>query len=109
MNAQKWAPGIEIISIRVTKPTIPKQLEQNYIEIEKQKTQLSIAKQQQEVKEQQAETQRREARIKAESSAEIEAIEMRKKVSSKESEKQMEAIENEIYRLRENGRADARR
>jgi len=39
--------------------------------------------------------------------AEIEAIEMNKKVASKESQKQMEAIENEIYRLRENGRADA--
>jgi hypothetical protein len=33
---------------------------------------------------------------------------MQKKVASKEAEKQMEAIENEIYRLRENGRADAR-
>ena len=107
-NARKWAPGIEIISIRVTKPTIPKQLEQNYVEIEKSKTQLAITKQQQMVKEQQAETQRREARIQAESQAEIEAIEMQKKVASKEAEKQMEAIENEIYRLRENGRADAK-
>merc|ERR1719188_760692 len=26
-NANKWAPGIEIISIRVTKPSIPKELE----------------------------------------------------------------------------------
>jgi len=46
-NAQRWAPGIEIISIRVTKPTIPKTLEQNYIEIESQKTKLAITKQQQ--------------------------------------------------------------
>lgn len=76
INALKWAPGIEIISIRVTKPTIPSQLEQNYIEIEKSKTHLQIAKQQQQVKEQQADTMRKEARIKAESEAEIEAIEM---------------------------------
>ena len=33
---------------------------------------------------------------------------MQKKVASKEAEKKMEEIENEIYRLRENGRADAR-
>lgn len=91
----------------MTKPTIPAELAQNYIEIERSKTQLSIIKQQQEVKEQQAETLRREARIKAESQMEIEAIEMKKKVASKESEKMMEEIENEIYRLRENGRADA--
>ena len=69
----------------MTKPKIPQQLENNYIEIEKSKTQLQIAKQQQQVKEQQADTQRREARIKAESEAEIEAIEMQKKVASKES------------------------
>jgi dihydroneopterin aldolase len=34
-NARQWAPGIEIISIRVTKPSIPKELEKNYIEIER--------------------------------------------------------------------------
>ena len=118
-NANKWAPGIEIISIRITKPTIPKELEKNYIEIESQKTKLSITKQQQTQREWQAETQRREAKIKAESvaeeakikaesEAEIQAIEMKKQVLSKESLKQMEAIENEIYRLRENGKADAR-
>jgi len=39
------------------------------------------------VKEQQAETLRREARIKAESEAEIAAIEMQKRVANKESEK----------------------
>ena len=33
---------------------------------------------------------------------------MEKQVASKEAQKQMEAIENEIYRLRENGKADAR-
>jgi len=29
-----WAPGIEIIAIRVTKPKIPSNLMQNYEEIE---------------------------------------------------------------------------
>ena len=33
---------------------------------------------------------------------------MAKRVKEKESERQMEEIENEIYRLRENGKADAR-
>ena len=47
----KWAPGIEIISIRVTKPSIPHSLEQNYIEIEKQRTELQVMKQKQQVKE----------------------------------------------------------
>lgn len=51
---------------------------------------------------------RREARIKAESEAEIAAIEMQKKVANKNAEKQMEEIENEIYRLREQNKADAK-
>ena len=33
-NANKWAPGIEIIAVRITKPTIPKELIKNYLEIE---------------------------------------------------------------------------
>ena len=44
----------------------------------------------------------------AESEAEIAAITMQKKVASKEAEKQMEEIENEIYRLREENKADAK-
>ena len=42
-NAAKWAPGIEIISVRITKPTIPSELAQNYVRIESSKTALKIA------------------------------------------------------------------
>jgi len=44
-GARKWAPGIEIISIRVTKPKIPENLMKNYEQIEAQKTALQIAQQ----------------------------------------------------------------
>jgi hypothetical protein len=40
-----WAPGIQIIAIRVSKPNIPKSLMANYENIESQKTKLSIATQ----------------------------------------------------------------
>jgi hypothetical protein len=39
-GAATWAPGIEVISIRVTKPKIPNNLLQNYEQIEAQKTAL---------------------------------------------------------------------
>ena len=39
-GAAKWAPGIEVISIRVTKPKIPDNLMKNYEQIEAQKTAL---------------------------------------------------------------------
>ena len=51
-NAAKWAPGIEIISVRITKPTIPSELAQNYVRIESSKTALKIAEEEQRVKEQ---------------------------------------------------------
>ena len=52
---EEWAPAIKIISIRVTKPRIPDKLKQLFenmesersdylIEIEKQKTEIQIAK-----------------------------------------------------------------
>ena len=106
-TANQWAPGIEIISIRVTKPSIPQEIYQNYLNIEKQRTELQIALEQQKVKEQRAETLRREARIKAESDAEINKIEMQKRVLAKDSDRQMAEIENQIYRDRETSKADA--
>ena len=39
-DCNEWAPGIEIIAIRVTKPRIPKNLLQNYEQIEAQSTML---------------------------------------------------------------------
>lgn len=77
-DCDRWAPGIEIIAIRVTKPRIPESLLKNYEKIEAAKTQLLIAEQEQRVKQRQAETKRLEARIDAESLAEINRIEMDK-------------------------------
>lgn len=37
-DLNKWAPGIEIIAIRVTKPRIPDSLLKNYEKIENSKT-----------------------------------------------------------------------
>lgn len=74
-GARKWAPGIEIISIRVTKPKIPDNLMKNYEQIEAQKTALQIAYQTQKVTEQKAEADRTAMKIKANADAEIEQIE----------------------------------
>ena len=93
---------------------------QNYENIESQKTKLQIATQEQKVKEQckfethliiilflEAETIRKEARIKAESEAEIKQIEMKRMVSAKQAEKQIEDIQNSIFSERERSKADA--
>ena len=59
------------------------------------------------MKQRQAETKRLEAKIDAESLAEINRIEMEKQILAKESLKKMEEIENSIYIERERSKADA--
>lgn len=59
------------------------------------------------MKQRQAETKRLEARIDAESLAEINRIEMDKQILAKESLRKMEEIENAIYTEREKSKADA--
>jgi hypothetical protein len=53
------------------------------------------------------ETKRLEAKIKAESEAEVNRIEMEKQILAKESKKKMEDIENTIYIEKEKAKADA--
>jgi regulator of protease activity HflC (stomatin/prohibitin superfamily) len=45
----KWAPGIEIISIRITKPRIPERIRANFEEMEQTKVQYMISSERQKV------------------------------------------------------------
>merc|ERR1719290_487673 len=42
-DLQTMAPGLEILSVRVTKPNIPKSIRQNYEQMEAEKTKLMIS------------------------------------------------------------------
>eukprot|EP00347_Sterkiella_histriomuscorum_P008464 403344998 len=106
-DCNKWAPGIEIIAIRVTKPRIPDNLLKNYEKIEGQKTQLLIAEHEQKVQQKKAQTIRLERKIEAESQAEVNKIDMEKNILEKESLRQIEEIENNIYVEKEKAKADA--
>lgn len=94
LSSERWAPGIEIISVRITKPKIPESLMKNYEQVEAQKTLLHIAQQEQKVKEQKADAERVGLRIKAQSEAEIAEIQLKKQMSAKEAQKRIEDIEN---------------
>jgi len=48
-DCNKWAPGLEVISIRITKPKIPQVIARNYENMEAEKTKLLIATQTQKV------------------------------------------------------------
>lgn len=91
-----WAPGIKIISIRVTKPKIPEQVLKGYEFMETEKTKLMIAVETQKVVEKEAETKRKEKNIKAQGEAEVSKIEMEKFILEKEGQAKIQAIENEM-------------
>jgi len=65
-GCSRWAPGISIIAVRITKPKIPPQIAANYEGMEAQKTKLLVATQAQKVSEKEAETEKKVSSIKQE-------------------------------------------
>ncbi len=65
-SCDQWAPGLEIIAIRVTKPRIPESIRANYEQMETEKTKLLIAAQAQRVVQKEAQTDKKRAVIEAE-------------------------------------------
>jgi len=107
VDCDKWAPGIEIIAIRITKPKIPAAIMKNYEQMEAEKTRLLIATQTQKVVEKEAETERRRVTIEAESHAAVSKIRMEQEIMEKESQKRMTAIQDEAYLHQQKALADA--
>ena len=107
-----WAPGIEIISIRVTKPTVPTSLRLSYEAKEadilemrlKLQTEISLS----EIAQQKAETKKREGIIIAQSEAEVSKIKMEKIIAEKEAQKKIEIIQNEIELAQKKSETDAK-
>jgi regulator of protease activity HflC (stomatin/prohibitin superfamily) len=102
-----WAPGITIIAIRVTKPTIPASIRQNYEAMEGERTKLMVAEQTQRLVEKQAETDRKRALIEAQKAADVEAVQLARELKVKENEQRMQAIANEMETDRTRTHADA--
>lgn len=67
----EWAPGLRIITVRISKPNIPKAIVENFEKREAEKSRLNVAIEAQRVAEKEAETQRMRQRIDAETRAEV--------------------------------------
>jgi len=99
--------GIEIISVRVTKPRVPEAIQRSYEQIEAEKTNLLLAGERQKVVEKEAQTESNKARIQAEKAKMVRQIEIDKEIMEKEGHKKMRAIEDESYLNTEKAKADA--
>lgn len=106
-DCTRYAPGIEIIGVRVTKPTIPATIARNYERMEEERTKVLIAIEKQKVLEKEVETQKKMAVTEAEKDAQVSRIVMAQKLTEKESIKMQQEIENEMYLARERSLADS--
>lgn len=102
-----YAPGIEVLSIRVTKPKLPKAIATNYELMEAEKTKLLIAIQAQKVSEKEAETQRSLATIEATKLKQVAAIRAEQEVAQAEAAKRIAQIEDETHVNHQKALADA--
>ena len=102
-----WAPGIEIIAVRVTKPRVPEQIRRNYEKMEAEKTQLLIAIESQKVVEMEAETDKLKATIAAKKQLDVSEIKMRQKILEKESEQKVAKLQDEIQSSHQKASSDS--
>ncbi|CAK9142415.1 unnamed protein product [Ilex paraguariensis] len=106
-DCTRYAPGIEIISVRVTKPSIPDSIRRNFQHMEEERTKVLIAIEKQMVAEKEAETQKKIAISEAQKNAHVSKIQMEQKLMEKESARRQEEIANAMYMAREQSLADA--
>ncbi|EPS71381.1 hypothetical protein M569_03378, partial [Genlisea aurea] len=106
-DCTRYAPGIEIISVRVTKPKIPESIRRNFVQMEEERTKVLIAVEKQRVAEKEAETQKKIAITEAEKNAQVSEIQMEQKLMEKDSARKQEEISNSMYLAREKSLADA--
>ncbi|XP_059078704.1 erlin-2-like [Tigriopus californicus] len=106
-DLEQLAPGLRVLSVRVTKPKIPDSIKRNYELMEAEKTQLLISTQRQKVVEKESETERKKAVIEAEKEALVSKINFEKQIVEKESLRKMASIEDAMHLAREKSRTDA--
>lgn len=106
-DCDHWAPGIEIIAVRITKPSIPVNIRSNYELMEAQKTSLLIAVETAKVTEKHAETARRKATIEAESVAAVSQITVQQKLHEQTGAQAAGAIADAMHGAHQKALADA--
>ena len=106
-DCDKYNTGIDIITVRVTKPRIPDSVRMSYERIESEKAALYLATERQKVVEKDAETEAKRGRIAAENDKAIRQIQIEKEIAEREGSKKMKVIEGEILLAHEKATADA--
>ncbi|KAK3442921.1 hypothetical protein EUGRSUZ_B03155, partial [Eucalyptus grandis] len=95
-DCTRYAPGIEIISVRVTKPTIPDGIRRTFEQLEEERIKVLIAIEKQKVAHKEADTMKKMAISEAEKIDSVSEILGGKKEMEKDSARRQQDIENQI-------------
>ena len=106
-SCARFAPGIRIIAVRVTKPRLPRSIEEGYQRVGEEKTRLFEATEAQRVVEKRAQTERLKLVAEAEAIAEVSAVTQAKQLAEKRAAQEAAAIEDAIVAHRVQSAADA--
>jgi len=95
-SASEWAPGIQLLSIRVTKPRIPAEIEKKYIEIEQAKATQKILVEKHHTILQKQETELQKKLREEERGLDVIKINLAKEIEKSKMDYDIAKIENEI-------------
>lgn len=107
-NCDRFAPGLKIHAVRVSKPEIPAKVKANYEQAELERTRLLIAVEAQKVKQKEAETERMLASMQAETQTEVAKLENARVLLERKAAQQVAALEDAMHIARQKARAEAR-
>lgn len=102
-----YAPGLEIQSIRVTKPRIPEAILKNYERVEAERTEFNLETTKQHVSERNAQNERERAKIEAQKALDVSLITGDMRVAEKKAMLETARIANEMYLARQKSHADS--
>uniref|UniRef100_A0A6A7GBS2 Erlin-2-B n=1 Tax=Hirondellea gigas TaxID=1518452 RepID=A0A6A7GBS2_9CRUS len=106
-DCYKYAPGIEIISARVTKPSIPASIQRNYDSMEEAKAKLLVTTKHLNVVAKRAETEQLRAEVGARQVADVSRVTMETKLIEQRAQQEIDRIQDEINIARQRAFADA--
>lgn len=106
-DCNSYAPGIEIIAVRVTKPHVPSNIKHEFEKREAAFAALKVAEQQRQVIEAQAATEAKKMTIEAQRDADVALINSQREVAQQKSEQEKQAIKDKMHVDHEKALADA--
>ena len=106
-DCDRYDAGLEIISVRVTKPRLPESVRKAFEQKDAERANLALAKERAAVAELEARANANQRRIQAETEKEVKKIAIEKEIMEREGEQKKIAINDAIFVASEKAKADA--